>query len=83
MAKRFANQFGAIIRSLREEAGLSQEALAEAAGLHCTHISLIERGGRSVRLETVEALARALHAQPGELMPSIRLSPQRKRRRSS
>lgn len=73
MAKTFVQKFGLTVRGLREEAGLSQEALADAAGLHRTHVSLIERGQRSVRLETVEALAKALRVQPSDLMPVIRI----------
>ena len=52
---------------------MSQEALADAAGLHRTHISLIERGQRSARLQTIEQLAVALRVQPSELMPDVRL----------
>lgn len=73
----FKRDFGAQIRALRESHGMSQEALADAAGLHRTHISLIERAQRSVRLETIESLARALRVQPADLMPLIRM---RKRR---
>lgn len=76
---RFVIDFGRRVRALREERGLSQEALADAAGLHRTHISLIERGQRSVRLETVARLARALRTQPGDMMPDIRLGGRRKR----
>ncbi len=77
MSSRFVKQFGAKVRELRDAKGLSQEALADAAGLHRTHISLIERGQRSVRLETIESLAIALRIQPTELMPTV---PLRKRR---
>lgn len=45
---------------LREAKGLSQERLAEIAGMHRTFISLIERKGRNVTLGVVEALATAL-----------------------
>lgn len=69
----FAKEFGVIVREHREASKLSQEALADAARLHRTHISLIERGQRSVRLETIEALARALGVQPSALMPEITL----------
>lgn len=48
-----------IIR-LRAQRKLSQEKLAERAGLHRTFISLIERRGRNVTLGVVEALAHAL-----------------------
>jgi transcriptional regulator with XRE-family HTH domain len=69
---RFVRQFGEKVRELREARGLSQEALADAAQLHRTHISLIERGRRSVRLETVELLAIALGIEPAALMPPAR-----------
>ena len=71
MSVRFVKQFGARIRELREARGWSQEALADAARLHRTHISLIERGQRSVQLETIESLAIALGVQPAALMPRI------------
>ena len=77
MSVRFVRQFGNRVRELREERGWSQEALADAAGLHRTHISLIERGQRAVRLETIESLAIALRVQPAELMPTV---PLRKKR---
>lgn len=51
--------------------GLSQEELAHAAGLHRTHVSLIERNRRSVRLETLEKLAMALRIEPASLVPTI------------
>ena len=73
MSKRFAQHFGANIRTLREEQGLSQESLAVKAGLHRTHVSLIERAQRSARLETIEQLAKALGVQPSDLMPRIRI----------
>ena len=72
-------RFGLRIKQLRERMGMSQEALADAAGLHRTHISLIERGQRSVRIETIEKLAMALHAQPGKLMPTIELGEETQR----
>jgi len=69
--KSFIKRFGQRVRTLRLERRLSQEALADAADLHRTHISLIERGGRSVRLETVAAVAAALGVQPADLMPRL------------
>ncbi|MDF2760123.1 MAG: transcriptional regulator, family, partial [Thermomicrobiales bacterium] len=53
--------FGDLLRRLRSAAGLSQEALAERAGLSRNGISDLERGARQVpRLETVRMLADAL-----------------------
>ncbi|MDM3871813.1 helix-turn-helix transcriptional regulator [Porticoccus sp. W117] len=48
------------IKRLRKEQGLSQEKLAERAGLHRTFISLIERSGRNATLGVIEAIANAL-----------------------
>jgi len=67
----YIQRFGQRIRVLRLQRDLSQEALADAAHLHRTHISLIERGQRSVRLETIAALAVALGVQPADLMPRL------------
>ncbi len=76
-SSRYAKMFGKCVRKIREARGLSQEDLAYTAGLHRTHVSLIERGQRSVRIETIEKLAKALHTQPSELMPRIELSRRR------
>ncbi len=55
------------LRLLRAERGWSQEALAEAAGLHRTYVSGIERGERNVGIDNVERLAGALGVEIGEL----------------
>jgi transcriptional regulator with XRE-family HTH domain len=47
--------------------GMSQEALAEAAGLHRTYVSSLERGLRNVGIDNVYALADALGVDPSEL----------------
>jgi len=46
-----------MIRRRREAAELSQEGLADACGLHRTHVSLLERGLREPKLSTLKALA--------------------------
>ena len=48
------------IRERRTAMRLSQEKLAEAAGLNQTSISLLERGEHSPTLTTLESLAEAL-----------------------
>jgi tetratricopeptide (TPR) repeat protein/transcriptional regulator with XRE-family HTH domain len=53
--------FASVLRGLRTEAGLTQEELAEAAGLTSRTISYLERGEVSTpRKETVRLLADAL-----------------------
>ena len=60
MSERTAS-FGEMLRRLRSAAGLSQEALAERAGLSRHGISDLERGARLIpRLETVRLLANGL-----------------------
>lgn len=64
-------QFAANLRKQRTRAGLSQEALADAADLHRTEISLLERAGREPRLHTIVRLARALDVKPGKLLDGV------------
>lgn len=52
--------FGHVVRRHRQSLKLSQEALGEAAGIHATHVSLIERGQRSASLRVAKAIAIAL-----------------------
>lgn len=52
--------FGLAVRQARVAEGLSQEALAEVAGLHRTYVGGVERGERNVSLLNIVALARAL-----------------------
>ncbi len=67
------DRFAENLRRHRDEAGLSQEALADVCDLHRTEISLLERSKRSPRLETIVILARGLGlSSPGELLEGIR-----------
>jgi transcriptional regulator with XRE-family HTH domain len=59
------------LRSHRDEAGLSQERLADLCGLDRTEISLLERGERSPRVDTLVLLARGLKLKPGELLDGV------------
>ncbi len=60
--------FGAHVRQHREAAGLSQEALAERAGLHRTYVGSVERGERNLSLLNIHELARALRVDPPALL---------------
>lgn len=53
--------FGLVVKTSRERLHISQEALAELAGLHRTYISDIERGFRNVSLKNIEKISMALH----------------------
>ena len=53
--------FGQEVRMLRHRAGLTQEALAEKAGLHWTYVGQIERGERNLTLTRILQPGRRLN----------------------
>lgn len=55
--------FGELLRNLREERRLSQEALAAEAGITRTYPSLLERGLRQPSLAVVFVVAKALRVR--------------------
>ncbi len=59
--------FGLRLRSVREAADLSQEALAAKAGLDRSYVGSVERGERNISLENICVLAKALSVEPKEL----------------
>ncbi len=62
-------QFGKRLRAARQRNGISQERLAELAGLHRTYVSSVERGERNISLLNIERLATALGVAMSDLMP--------------
>lgn len=64
----FAQVFGEHVRRLRQERGISQEALAAEADLHRTHIGFIERGERVPSIEVALVIARAFGMSLTELV---------------
>lgn len=60
-------QFGQNISKLRKERNLSQEDLAFKAGLHRTHIGMIERAERNITLLNIQKLANGLEVSVDEL----------------
>lgn len=59
------------MRALREERLLTQEGLAERAGLHTTYVSSVERGERNLSLFNITRIAYALEVGPSELMRCV------------
>lgn len=65
------SRFGLRIRSLRKELGASQEDFADQCGLHRTYIGAIERGEKTVTIETAEKLAIALRKSLSDLFHNL------------
>jgi transcriptional regulator with XRE-family HTH domain len=53
-------QVGQKIKKLRAVKGITQEKLAETAGISVDFLSLIERGRNAPSLESIEKIAKAL-----------------------
>ena len=64
-------RFGFVVKTLREKLALTQEDLAEKAGIHRTYLSDIERGSRNVALINIERLAESLGVSLQELFKKV------------
>lgn len=60
--------FGQVVRQARQEAGVSQEALADLAGIDRSYIGRVERGETTPSLTLIIKIAKALKISSGELM---------------
>ena len=54
-------RIGLNITIIREQRGLTQEKLAELAGLHRAYIGQIERGEKNIGLRNLEKISKALN----------------------
>jgi transcriptional regulator with XRE-family HTH domain len=61
-------RFGKNVQRIRKEKNISQEKLAEYAGLHRTYIGMIERSERNITLINAEKVAHALGVNISELI---------------
>ena len=66
-ASQLREKFGNRVRLLRGESGLTQEQLAERAGISVDFLSLIERGKNSPSFDNLEDLAEALNVSVARL----------------
>jgi transcriptional regulator with XRE-family HTH domain len=64
-------RFGIALRRSREAVGISQEALAAAAGLHRNYVGVLERGKQIPSILVVEKLAAALGTTVSGLMRAV------------
>ena len=56
------------LKRLRRERGLTQEELADLAGLNRNYVGMIERQENAASVDTLEALADALQIKPVQLL---------------
>src|SRR3712207_5860421 len=71
--KTLAKQFGAVVRRLRRERGISQEAFASLCGLHRTYMGSVERGEKTVTIMTASKIANALDVPLSQLFLQIEI----------
>jgi len=64
-------EFGERVRTQRLKLGLSQEAAAVRCGIHWTQLGKVERGQRSLRLETIVKIAAGLELDPAALVRGL------------
>ena len=60
MSRGILFKFGRKVREARIRAELSQEDLAERAGVHRTYVGMIERGEKNITLENIDRILRGL-----------------------
>ena len=73
-----ARSFGARVRSVRHDLGLTQEELAERAGITANNLQLIENGSSNPTLASISALARSLKMPLSELFTAVEVKATRR-----
>jgi len=67
MKKDILIQFGNKVREERAKRNLSQEKLAEIAGMHRTYIGMIERAEKNITIRNIKKIANALNLSLSKL----------------
>lgn len=73
LAQRYISNLmiGKELREARKKAGLSQEQLAEKAGVHRTYVSLLERDVKSPTVDVLLRICRALEMKASDILKRI------------
>lgn len=71
MSEQGRKRLGNNIRERRHTLGMSQEKLADAAGLHRTYIGAVERGERNVSIDNIILIASALNINAKQLLEDV------------
>ncbi|OGY22961.1 MAG: transcriptional regulator [Candidatus Woykebacteria bacterium RBG_13_40_15] len=59
--------FAIRVKAERKKLGISQEELADRAGMHRTYIGMIERAEKNITLENIQKVATALNLKLADL----------------
>ena len=70
--------FGIVISRLRTEKGLTQEQMSGLAGIARSHLAALEKGEKTVKLNTLWNIAYALDLKPSELVRKIEKETERR-----
>lgn len=60
--------FGIVVSRIRTEKGISQTRFSDMAGIARSHLTMLENGKKTIRLDTFCKIADALEIRPSELM---------------
>lgn len=72
MRKDLKATIGSVLRAKREKLAISQEEVAERAGIDRTYVSILERGLKSPTVETLEKICTALGTLPERVIEEAR-----------
>ena len=71
MHKALSAEIGQRLRAYRQQIGLTQEELAERAGVHKTYIGQVERGEKNLTISSLEKISRSLEISISVLFEGI------------
>lgn len=71
MKSNILTRFGQKVRNERLKLNISQEEMAERAGVHRTYIGMIERGEKNITLENIEKLSKALKLKLSDIFSNF------------
>ena len=69
--KALSNAFGAVLRQIRNEKGLTQDDLADRLGINSPYISRLESGQKHPSLEMIWKIAKALGIQASDIVKAV------------
>jgi transcriptional regulator with XRE-family HTH domain len=71
MNRDLLKKFGKKLKTIRIKRSLSQEKLAEEAGVHRTYIGMVERGEKNITLLNIKRMAKALGVTVSKLLEGL------------